>query len=686
MSVQYDRYAQAALRSPDSALPDAGAAAPVYRDADGGHLAATWRESVDGAKPYPRVHISRDVTLTMSDGVKLRATVVRPANRLGQPSRGRFPGVLNINPYNRAVIDGIDHLLHSPGIGRATRAASGTMTYEHGPLTGISRLTRTFNRGLWDVFGINRNLVQSGYVQVLVDVRGTGASHGKWEILGEREQRDSVEIIEWMARQNWCDGAVGMAGWSYSAINSLQAAGHRPDALKAIFAVEGSGDVVRDIYITGGMPSSFIPVWMSLVNLAKWLPNPATVLIDTLRGDQIRWLMDRVKSPATELPSLLWGFLTARDDRIFDDPYFEVRAPKIADIDAATFTVGGWHDLFGRSATRIYSQLNMAPGRKQTLIANGYHLDPGCDHGGEHEPPRLDVLERAWFDKWLKDIPNGVETYGPVTMEQQGGDWSCGPQFPRPEVRTQRLFLTQDATDTAPHARHDGALATSPSTRRRSLRTSPDLRGMMSRDMSQVLAGIPIVFGRNFTDDARFQEHGALSFTSEPVTAPTQISGAMNLRLNVSTNAHEGIWAVTVNDVAPDGTSTVLTNGALTASNRALDTERSGYTEEGVLIDAVHYLSRERRLAVPADEPVRIDVDLVATDAVLAPGHRLRVDVYAASLPRYLTIVPDLIKARGRRQHLVLDPNKPSYLSFLSDGDLGADPVPAATQLHPIRG
>ncbi|WP_422560501.1 CocE/NonD family hydrolase, partial [Gordonia sp. (in: high G+C Gram-positive bacteria)] len=657
------------------AAPHPAAGAPGYRDADGGHQAATWYQSVYGRKPYPRVHISRNVTVTMSDGVRLRATVVRPANRLGQPTQTPFPAVLNVNPYNRALLDGFDHLLHGPGIGHAVRSAASTMTHTSGPLAGISRLTRTFDRGLFDVFGVNRNLVQSGYVQVLVDVRGTGASQGKWQILGEREQHDSVEVIDWMAQQPWCDGNVGMAGWSYSAINALQAAALRPKALKAVFAIEGSEDVVRDIYITGGMPSAFIPMWLSLVNGVKWLPNPATALGDIFTGDLYRWWRDRMTSPITEMPSLLWGFLTAQDHRIFDHPYFVERSAIVENIEAATFTVGAWHDLFGRSATRVYDKLQMAPGRKQMLVANGYHLDPGCDHGREHQPPQLDVLERAWFDRWLKGIENGVDSYGPVTVEQQGGDWSCGPVFPRAEVRAQRLFLAEESSGTARHARHDGSLRTRPASRRRSIRTKPDLRGLKSRDISQVFAGLPIVFGRSFNDDAAYQEQGALSFTSDPVAMPTQLSGAMNLRLNVSTTAHEGIWAVTVNDVAPDGTSTVLTNGALTASNRALDPSRSTYDERtGALLDAVHYLSRERRLPVPADEPVRIDVDLVPTDAVLQPGHRLRVDVYAASLPRYLTIVPDLIKARGRRQQLVLDPNKPSYLTFLSDGKLGTAP------------
>ncbi|MGB3602474.1 CocE/NonD family hydrolase [Gordonia sp. (in: high G+C Gram-positive bacteria)] len=658
--------------------------APNYRDAAGGVPGLEWRRAVDEAQTYPRVHIDRSVRLTMSDGIALRTTIVRPANSFGVPVATPFPVILNVNPYNRAVLDGIDHALHAPVIGKAVKTLSSTLTTDEGPLAGATRITRSLSKGLWDVFGVNRNLVRSGYVQVIVDVRGTGTSHGRWEILGAREQQDSVEIIDWISKQDWYTGGVGMTGWSYSAINALQAASHRPEALKAVFAVEGSEDVVRDIYITGGMPSAFIPFWLALVNGMKWLPNPATAVADLLRGDAYRWLSSRIKSPATEMPSLLWGFLTARDDRIFDDPYFDERDPKVENIECPTFTVGGWHDLFGRSATRVYSKLQMEPGRKQMLIANGYHIDPGCDHERPYSPPRLDVLQRAWFDRWLKGIENDVDSYGPVTLEQQGGGWSCGPSFPRREVAPRRLFLTEEPTGTAMHTQHDGSLRSTPAVRRRSLRIVPSLKGFVSRDLSQVTAGLAIVLGEKFSTNAHYQETSGLSFTSEPVKRATQLSGEMNLRLNVSTTAHEGIWAVTVNDVAPDGTSTVLTNGALTASNRALDPSRSTYTADGVLLDAYHYLSRDRRLPVPADEPVRIDIDMVPTDAVLKPGHRLRVDVYAASLPRYLTIVPDLIKARGRRQQLVLDPAKPSYLTFQTDGDLGTLPVPLVTAANNI--
>ncbi|MFT3900977.1 MAG: CocE/NonD family hydrolase [Gordonia sp. (in: high G+C Gram-positive bacteria)] len=670
MAYRMDPAARKRARTVAPALPSRPDPTSLpLGDPTGGADARAWRALVDGKQRYPRVHIDRTVTITMSDGVRLRATVVRPANRLGAPVNTPYPTILSVNPYNRATLDALDEGLNMPVVGRAMKSASAAVDASGTPLEGLTRLTGVVAGGALDIFGVNRNLVRSGYVQVLVDVRGTGASQGKWQILGGREQKDSVELIDWVTTQRWSNGRVGMAGWSYSAINSLQAADKRPKALQAVFAIEGTSDIVRDIYITGGMHSAFIPIWLSLVNVLKWVPNPRTALYDLGHGEFARWLRDRVKSPATELPSLLWGFLTTRDERIFDDPYFDERDPKIGNITCPTFTVGAWHDLFGPSSTQVYDRLNLKPGEKQMLVADGYHVDVGTGQGGRFAPPRLDVLERAWFDHWLKDIENGVEKYGPVVMQQQGGGWTSGAQFPRPGVSTQRLYLSESASGSAGHARHDGSLGrVAPTGATVSLSLRPDLRGLASRDMSQVTAGASIVLGSKFSTDAEFQERGGLTFTTPAATEPVQISGAANLRLYVASTGQEGTWAVTVNDVAPDGTSTVLTNGGLTVSNRALDQQQSEYDADGNLLRAHHYLTRVRKLPVPVDVPVAIDVDLVPTDAIIEAGHRLRVDVYAASFPRFLTLVPDLVKARTRKQRLVLDPEHPSHLTFQAIG------------------
>ncbi len=179
------------------------------------------------------------------------------------------------------------------------------------------------------------------------------------------------------------------------------------------------------------------------------------------------------------------------------------------------------------------------------------------------------------------------------------------------------------------------------------------------------------MLGRDYTVDAREQEAGGLTFTTAPVRERTQISGSMNLHLYVSTSGNEGTWAVTVNDVAPDGTSTVLTNGALTVSNRAFDKSRSEYAADGTLLSPYHHLSRRRKLPVPADVPVPNRHRPGAHRRRARDRHRLRVDVYASSSPAVSHGRADLLRARGRRQALVLDAAHPSHLSFLAIGAPG---------------
>ena len=72
-----------------------------------------------------------------------------------------------------------------------------------------------------------------GYVGVRADMRGTGCSQGLYhgEYL-EQEQKDCLEIIEWLAAQPWCSGSVGMNGHSWGGFNGLQLAVLKPPALK----------------------------------------------------------------------------------------------------------------------------------------------------------------------------------------------------------------------------------------------------------------------------------------------------------------------------------------------------------------------------------------------------------------------------------------------------------------------
>jgi predicted acyl esterase len=73
-----------------------------------------------------------------------------------------------------------------------------------------------------------------GYAAIRVDMRGSGESDGHLadEYL-KQEQDDALDVIEWIARQPWCNGAVGIQGKSWGGFNALQIAARRPPALKA---------------------------------------------------------------------------------------------------------------------------------------------------------------------------------------------------------------------------------------------------------------------------------------------------------------------------------------------------------------------------------------------------------------------------------------------------------------------
>ena len=93
-----------------------------------------------------------------------------------------------------------------------------------------------------------------GYAVCRVDLRGTGSSGGDaTDEYPAAEQRDLVEVIAWLAEQEWCDGGVGMWGTSYSGFNSLQIACERPPALKAICAIYATDDRwTDDVHWRGG--------------------------------------------------------------------------------------------------------------------------------------------------------------------------------------------------------------------------------------------------------------------------------------------------------------------------------------------------------------------------------------------------------------------------------------------------
>lgn len=641
---------------------------PAVADPTGGAAGVMWENTVDAPDLYPNTAVEWDVPITLSDGTVLRANVFRPAHADGTPIDEPTPVVLGLIPYTKLLSTLASVAMEDPQFAPLVDDLGSVLNFG-APFDGITELAAPAAQ-LGRAFGLSRELVQNGYTQVIVDVRGTGFSHGQWDVLGPREQQDTLEVIDWASKQPWSNGRVGTTGVSYSAINQIQAAGHRPPALEAIFAVEPGNDLLRDIVGTGGaLGVGFMPAWLALVNGLKWVPDVEALIQGRFDA---QWLRDRLADPATKLPELFEALTAPTVDGVSpnalevaqDGPFYQERQADLESIEVPSFVLGGWHDIFANSEPEIYNRIPVAPGRKQLLMGDGYHAVLGTGFGTPGHPPNLEALQRAWFDRWLKDIDNGIDEYGPVTLLQQGGGWVTTDEFPRSNVDHEKLFLSPAPSGTAGHAVHDGTLATSAPDTAQRLTVAPGLRGVCSRESAQGTAGITVLLGAGCTKDARFNEAEGLTFTGAPVTEPTVLSGPVNIHLETVLDATDGFWSVSVNDVAPDGRSTVLTTGSLVASLRAIDDSKSTFTADGDYAEAYPVLTLESRQPVVPGQPVSLDISTLPTEAVLQPGHRLRVDVYAASVPRSLPLGPMLNESGLRPQHLELNPASPSFVTL----------------------
>ncbi|QVI23050.1 CocE/NonD family hydrolase [Nocardia tengchongensis] len=648
---------------------------------DGGAAGVAWTNTQDGAQQYPNVFIEWDVPITMSDGTVLKGNVYHPADAAGRPIDAPTPTVLNMTPYTKLVSNVADSAFSIPGLSDALLNVFRNIHLDGTPLTGFGELLNAAGNGELRNFSVDRQLIKSGYTQVVVDVRGTGFSQGEWDMLRGREQQDTIETIDWASKQRWSNGRIGMSGLSYSAINQVQAAEKQPPALKAIFPIVPGSDLIDDVLAPGGgFGFNFIPLWLSAINGLKWVPDLASIAAGSF---DFKWLQDRVDDPFGYLDVLMSAYTSTTmdglDPRVKDmlNGLTQDRQEWLGDpsrIQIPTFVTGGWHDLFTYSESKIYNQIPLPPGQKQLLMGNTYHVTSGADVNRVGAPPRLDVLQRAWFDKWLKGIDNGIDQYGPVTLKTQGGGWDTqggfGPTAPASEAAEYRRMYFSAQSSGAANSLHDGSLTAAANGDADRLTVAPGLTTVCSNDAAQASAGILNLID-GCSKDSRVAETNALTFTSARVAEATTISGPIAVHLNTVQDAADGYWTVTVNDVAPDGQSTVLTSGELMASLRQVDEARSTRSPNGDYTDPRAFTSLDKRQETVPGEATTLDIALGGTQAVLQPGHRLRVDVFAGNFPKGLPILPMLIDTGLKPQHLQLDADRPSFVNIPVRGNTG---------------
>src|SRR5437764_969458 len=157
---------------------------------------ATVATPAQAAKPRPwtpekatyGVAEQKNVAVTMSDGVILRANIFSPVDpKTGKAADGPFPVIMVQTPYGKDIVGSASG--QEGGAEAATQA---------GPLPYF---------------------VARGYIDVVTDVRGTGDSQGTFNLLDPIQGRDGAELVNWAAKLPHANGKVGLYGPSYMGLD-----------------------------------------------------------------------------------------------------------------------------------------------------------------------------------------------------------------------------------------------------------------------------------------------------------------------------------------------------------------------------------------------------------------------------------------------------------------------------------
>lgn len=573
------------------------------------------------AAPYG-IAVRRNLALRLKDGTLLRADLHVPTDRAtGKPARGPFPVIVGFTPY-----------------GKTPSAETGS------PGTG----------------GLNPYLIERGYLGLVVDVPGTGGSQGRFDLFEPSEAQAGAQIVNWAARLPNSSGEVGMLGLSYLAIDQLFTAAavgpHSP--LKAIFPMAASADPYRDLFVSGGALNVESPLGLVFGYGVTRVTTPFVELPKDPAAALVLAYEHLMQAGPFEL-TIARDMLT-NGPRRYDNAWWKERAPesvlrRIVANGVAVHLVGGLYDVFQRGEPLLYSGLqNAAAGRPVTApmtpgqpVSDRYQLLYGpWTHGDMGSGQDLDAIQLAWFDHWLKGRGT-VSTATPLHVIEPGGRRYDTADYPLAQARPTRMYLRSQGRLTS--ARPTGAEPadsiaftglSNPCTRS----TDQFAAGLLSRLFASAGVASPCTGSQR----KPVKGPGETTYTSPALAAPLKLAGPIGVTLRAASTRPETLWALTVEDVAPDGTSTDLSGGALMGSMRAVDAKRRWKGASGGWVYPYHPLTRAAQSPVTPGKLTRYDIQIRPVFATVPAGHRLRVRVATADFP-HLVPLADLPSLAGGR-------------------------------------
>lgn len=492
-----------------------------------------------------------------------------------------------------------------------------------------------YNKDLPRVFAFPiEGYLEAGYVVVVQDMRGRFASEGEFTLTRD-ESSDGVETVDWIVNQPWSNGRIGMFGASYLGITQWLAAREQPAAIQTIVPMHTKHSLYT--HVGGAFELGLFLDWAVRQGVDGEVPRRVATGEATQEDlDAVEHMLHDMHPvyahlPMTDMPMVkrfapyYFDWLNQTTDDV--ERYRREGREIYERVTVPALNIGGWYDMFVEGVIDNYRQMKQHGGSElarksqKLLIGPWAHFDlPGLfterDYGPHASTWDMNLVgvHIRWYDRWLKDIDNGVEHDKPVRIFVMGADvWRDEEDWPLPDTQYRNYYLHSKGG--ANTLAGDGLLLLDAPEEQPEDVFLYDPRNPVPTIGSQNLLPEGDWLNAGPRDQRKLeQREDVLCYTTPPFEQDVEVTGPIDLVLSISSSAPDTDFTGKLVDVYPDGRAEVLTDGIL----------RVRYRES--LTEAV--------LMEPG-QVYEIRVHLGVTSNVFKAGHSIRLEVSSSNFPRF---------------------------------------------------
>lgn len=473
------------------------------------------------------------------------------------------------------------------------------------------------------LYGRSKLFSDSGYVIVIVDTRGSGASFGTRESeYSSREVKDAEFVVNWIVEQSWSNGKVGAYGTSYTGTTAELLCVAKHPAVKAVIPGWSDFDLYRSpVRPYGLVASGFIRKWGLYVRLLD--RNRSMFVGGKIRPvvkDSLKPALKQHKDNMKVFKSVKGGEYREADSGFMDYEGNSVVhwQKEIEESNVPMLVLTSWMDA--GTAEGTIQRLEHFSNKQKVLMMSTSH--GGWSHASPfsvgdsliYPVPRMQVqnqMQLDFFDHYLKGIDKGIEEWPLIRYFNMGEEkYHESDVWPIAGTEVTRYFFNADnglstntptETDASDSYKVDFGVSTSKN----------------NRWTTQMGGPVKNLNNRNEMDERM------LVYTSAPVTEDIQITGTPVVRLKMTSTHEDGAVIVYLEDVDENGNSTYITEGGLRLIHRKEQVQDDKHFN-------MHSFNELDAQPMVEGEIEEVAFKLWPTSVLIKKGHSIRIAIAGA--------------------------------------------------------